>query len=79
VGLGDSSSPDQVPVSARLFADTVTGVVRLNVPVDTIVGGMPRQGEVGASWKQGPRLPADPAERGRCSIAIDCNDATWKT
>jgi hypothetical protein len=61
VRLGQPGNPDQVAISARLFAETATGA-RLNVSQATIVGGMPRHGEVGASWKRGPGLPAGPGD-----------------
>jgi hypothetical protein len=62
VGLGQPGNPDQITVSARLFAETATGA-RLNVSQDTIVGGMARRGEVAASWKRGPQLSEDREER----------------
>jgi hypothetical protein len=36
---------------------------RLDVSRDTIVGGMPRRGEVAASWKRGPQLSEDREQR----------------
>lgn len=66
VGLGQPGDPDQVAVSARLFAETTRGA-RLSVARDTIVGGMIRYGELPASWKRGagPRLPEEPELRRR--------------
>jgi hypothetical protein len=60
VGLGEQADPDQLPIAARLFADTTTGA-RLSVSRATIIGGTPRRGEA-AIWKRysGPPVPAEP-------------------
>ena len=56
-------APDQLPVSAQLFAETRSGV-RLTVGRPTIIGPMARSGPW-ARWKDPPSLPRDPKQRGR--------------
>jgi hypothetical protein len=56
-------APDQLPVSAQLFAETGSGV-RLTVRRPTIIGPMARRGR-SARWKDPPSLPHDLTQRER--------------
>ena len=56
-------APDQLPVSAQLFAETRSDV-RLSVGRPTIIGPMARSGP-SARWKDPPSLPSDPKQRER--------------
>jgi hypothetical protein len=56
-------APDQLPVSAQLFAET-RSCVRLSVGRPTIIGPMARSGP-SARWKDPPSLPHDPKQRER--------------
>ena len=53
-------APDQLPVSAQLFAETRSGV-RLTVGRPTIIGPMARSGPP-ARWKDPPSLAHDPKQ-----------------
>ena len=53
-------APDQLPVSAQLFAETRSDV-RLSVGRPTIIGPMARSGP-SARWKDPPSLPRDPKQ-----------------